>query len=143
MSSNRVILKATAGPAQGVSQVFDAPRQCLIGRAPDCDVQLSGLFFANVSRHHCELDIDPPHVRVRDLGSRNDTLLNGKPIGQGNPYLETDTSRSPGDFVPLKDGDELRIGDSTFQIRILPTANSNHSRGRFAWAAEATAPVAQ
>jgi pSer/pThr/pTyr-binding forkhead associated (FHA) protein len=142
MSSNRVILKATAGPAQGASQVFDSPRQCLIGRAPDCDVQLSGLFFANVSRHHCELDVDPPHVRVRDLGSRNDTFLNGQPIGQGNPYLETEIGRSPGDFVPLKDGDELRIGDSTFHVRILNAANSNHSRRRPAAEGKATAPVA-
>jgi eukaryotic-like serine/threonine-protein kinase len=131
MSSTRVSLTVTNGPLKGSKYIFDEPRQCLIGRAPDCDIQLSlpnDLRFANTSRHHCELDVDPPAVRVRDLGSRNGTWLNGERINQGAPYLEDEAERQPGDFVPLKDGDVLGIGMTTIRVRVaqpnsIPEAN--------------------
>jgi serine/threonine-protein kinase len=121
MSDNRVILTVKSGPLKGAKHIFDEPRQCLIGRAPDCDIQLSlpnDLRFANISRHHCELDIAPPAVRIRDLGSRNGTWLNGERINQATAYLEEESEREPSDFVPLKDGDELGIGFLTIRVRI-------------------------
>jgi pSer/pThr/pTyr-binding forkhead associated (FHA) protein len=35
-----------------------------------------------ISRYHCLLDINSPDIRVRDLGSLNGTIVNGKKIGQ-------------------------------------------------------------
>src|SRR5437764_114974 len=66
----------------------------LIGRGPDCDLQLpNGDEYLVVSRHHCRLKIDPPHVRVCDLGSRNGTRINGMQIGHpegwGTPRPDT------------------------------------------------------
>jgi len=121
MSSTRIILTMTRGPLKGSKHIFDERRQCLIGRAPDCDIQLSlpnDPRFANISRHHCELDIDPPALRVRDLGSRNGTWLNGEMINSGSAYLENEAERRSGDFVPLKDGDELGIGYMIVRVRI-------------------------
>jgi pSer/pThr/pTyr-binding forkhead associated (FHA) protein len=121
MSSTRIILTMTRGPLKGSKHIFDDRRQCLIGRAPDCDIQLSlpnDPRFANISRHHCELDIDPPALRVRDLGSRNGTWLNGEMINSGSAYLENEAERRPGDFVPLKDGDEIGIGYMIVRVRI-------------------------
>jgi serine/threonine-protein kinase len=122
MSSTRIILTVTRGPLKGSKHIFDERRQCLIGRAPDCDIQLSlpnDPRFANISRHHCELDIDPPAIRVRDLGSRNGTWLNSEKLNAGGEYLEDDNAqRPPGDFVPLKDGDELGIGYMIVRVRI-------------------------
>jgi eukaryotic-like serine/threonine-protein kinase len=121
MSSTRIILTVTRGPLKGSKHIIDERRQCLIGRAPDCDIQLSRANdsrFANISRHHCELDIDPPAIRVCDLGSRNGTWLNGERINQGAAYLEDESQRQPGDFVPLKDGDELGIGSIIVRVCI-------------------------
>jgi pSer/pThr/pTyr-binding forkhead associated (FHA) protein len=74
-----------------------------------------------VSRHHCVLSIDPPRVRVRDLGSRNGTYVNGQLIGHRSPY------QSPAEAFlvelparDLCDGDELRVGDTIFRVNIIP-----------------------
>lgn len=48
-----------------------------IGREDSCDFQL---YNAQVSRQHCDLVIDEKSVRVRDLGSRNGTYVNGERV---------------------------------------------------------------
>jgi eukaryotic-like serine/threonine-protein kinase len=69
-----------------------------------------------VSRLHCELDLDPPAVRVRDLGSRNGTAVNGNSIG-GRQTGES-SGGAAGGWHPLKDGDELRIGDTFLRVEV-------------------------
>src|SRR5512145_920331 len=64
----------------------------LVGRAPDCDVVLSG---PEISRHHAEMFRRGPLWVIRDLGSRNSIHINGHRIEQ--------ESLSPGDV--------LRIGE--------------------------------
>ena len=121
MSSSFVKISVQNGPLKGLTRVFDSARQCVIGRAADCDLQLSlpeETSFANVSRHHCELDIDPPLVHVRDLGSRNGTWLNGRRLRHGGEYLENESDRQPGEFVPLGDGDVLEVGHTKFQVSV-------------------------
>lgn len=53
----------------------EAPVQ--IGRAGDCDLRLTSCF---VSRHHAEAWVKEDALHVRDLGSRNGTVVNGAPI---------------------------------------------------------------
>src|SRR5262245_40704455 len=63
--------------------VFDYRTMGVVGRASNCYLQLpNDDEHRVVSRHHCLLDIDPPAVRVQDLGSRNGTFVNGQPIGR-------------------------------------------------------------
>ncbi len=65
----------------------------LIGRGSDCDVVLPE---RQVSRHHARIERGPNGVYLlRDLGSKNCTYLNGKPLGE--------------EPVPLHDGDEIQI----------------------------------
>ena len=95
---------------------FNARRVCLIGRGPDCDLQLpSEEDYMVVSRHHCRLEIDPPYVRVRDLGSRNGTRINGMQIGH------PDNWRVPRPKVlmeyELHNGDELTVGPAVIEVR--------------------------
>jgi pSer/pThr/pTyr-binding forkhead associated (FHA) protein len=48
-----------------------------------------------VSRHHAELYWDGERLRIRDLGSRNGTAVNGNPVV---------------DWVDLRDGDVILFG---------------------------------
>jgi S1-C subfamily serine protease/pSer/pThr/pTyr-binding forkhead associated (FHA) protein len=51
-----------------------------IGRASDNDVTLPAEHFPSVSQHHCEIVLSGQRLEVLDMGSRNGTLVNGKPV---------------------------------------------------------------
>ncbi len=112
----KVILMLTNGSLKGRRWEWVHPGRCLIGRAHDCDVQLpTGPEFMEVSRHHCELAIDPPAARVRDLGSRNGTFLNGQKIGQ-RPWGARAGSAGEFGWHSLQEGDELCVGDTVILV---------------------------
>ena len=63
--------------------VFSPPTRFVVGRSDDCDLALPPEpLNQDVSRHHCAFEIEPPLVRVRDLGSLNGTDVNGVEIGR-------------------------------------------------------------
>jgi hypothetical protein len=98
--------------------VFDRPRTCVVGRQYDCDISLpSDRAHREVSRHHCQLDINPPHVRVRDLNSRNGTYVNGKRLSPQATASDSSGCCDPGTAV-LSDGDEIRIAKSRFHVHV-------------------------
>jgi pSer/pThr/pTyr-binding forkhead associated (FHA) protein len=68
-----------------------------------------------ISRHHCQLDLDGPHVRIRDLNSRNGTYLNGWLVK--SPELDQAIEVVPQEHE-VKDGDELRVGPISFRVTI-------------------------
>jgi serine/threonine protein kinase len=72
----------------------------LVGRAPECTLLLRA---SDVSKHHCQILIDTDKVVVEDLESANGTYVNGKPVKKAR----------------LHDGDELRIADHAFGVRIV------------------------
>jgi eukaryotic-like serine/threonine-protein kinase len=122
----RVTLTVKEGLQRGRRFVLDKAGPAVIGRTEGCSVRLSGgLDYQLVSRRHCLLDIDPPEVRVRDLGSRNGSYVNGRLIGR-RPGAEMPPDRTevidPG--YPLSDGDELRLGPVVFGIRLDVPAGS-------------------
>ncbi len=69
-------LKVIGGPSSG--QSVQLIRKLLIGRAEDCDLQLESDF---VSNYHCILLLDEYTLRLRDLGSKNGTFVNGRRVG--------------------------------------------------------------
>ncbi len=72
-----------------------ASTSCVLGRMPDCSIQLSG---SRVSRRHALVhSMDGVQHWVVDLGSTNGVLVNGHRIQQPHP---------------LEDGDEICIGDN-------------------------------
>jgi len=77
----------------------------LIGRHPECDVQIRS---SKVSRKHCclaEVEADGQSALcVRDLDSTNGTRINGTVITEGR----------------LKADDELTIGAFRFKVTIQP-----------------------
>jgi pSer/pThr/pTyr-binding forkhead associated (FHA) protein len=72
----------------------------VIGRSEDCDVVLES---RSVSRRHAELKLKREGMTIKDLGSRNGTLVNGKLI-------------KPDFRVLVNPGDTIQIGKFTLQI---------------------------
>ena len=104
------------------------PGKYVIGRSSDCDIRLpAGLEFGEVSRHHCVLEIDPAALRVRDLGSRNGTFVNGQTVGQRGCGEEPDvTDDAP--WHPLREGDELRLGGTVLRVGVARGAGREKVR---------------
>jgi CBS-domain-containing membrane protein len=72
----------------------------------------------DISRHHCLLDIDPPHVTVRDLGSLNGTWINELPVGwRAGAPARPGKGVAQGEARPLQDSDALRVGQIIFRLR--------------------------
>lgn len=68
--------------------------RCVIGRAEDADLTLSG---SDVSRHHASVRFQDGKYLIEDLTSTNGTLVNGRAVAQHF----------------LKPGDEISIGEHT------------------------------
>lgn len=76
------------------SRTIRAPIPIVIGRAPTATLVLSD---AQVSRMHARIDVWNGELGVRDLGSRNGTWLNARPIDEPEA---------------LRAGDELELGST-------------------------------
>jgi len=95
MNVSLVLLKK-----DGSTKAFTLPSTVTsIGRRQDCDFCLP---LSMVSRKHCEISIARDQIHVRDLGSRNGTLLNGQRIEE----------------TRAKAGDILQIGPVSFVIQV-------------------------
>jgi pSer/pThr/pTyr-binding forkhead associated (FHA) protein len=86
----------------------------MIGRSEECMMTLRGrLEDLLVSRRHCLLHVYEDRVEIRDLESRNGTYVNGVRIGFGEVGNGSSVFRRR-----LHDGDRLRLGISTIQVKI-------------------------
>ena len=92
-------LRIIAGPFPGET-IPVSPGKLLVGRAPDCDVHAKSEF---VSGHHCLFLLDEHTLRIRDLSSKNGTLVNGRRIGTLPVNLAHDDIVSIGDIYFLVD----------------------------------------
>jgi pSer/pThr/pTyr-binding forkhead associated (FHA) protein len=120
MADEEVILTVTAGSHSGQQFVLRGTTQCLVGRASDCAIRLAGgVEDWLVSRHHCQVDVEPEGVRIQDLGSRNGTFLNGRRVAPFGPIQPEEHQNETffGTQV-LKDGDELRVGPVPLRVTI-------------------------
>jgi two-component system, NtrC family, response regulator GlrR len=100
----RFRVTVTGGPARGASwpaRDREAKERCSIGSHPSNDLVLDD---PTVSRFHCELAIAGGKVRVRDLGSRNGTLLDA-----GGGELALADATVPGGTALVLGHTELRI----------------------------------
>ncbi len=131
----QIILTVITGPHRDQNHVFDRPMRCLTGRGPDCEVRLSGdERDMLISRHHCLLNVDPPHIRVADLGSRNGTYINGRPVEKCRNCTAGDRTVDGCAGALLRDGDVLTIGGSSFSVSIMPEEQEVPRGGRPVWA---------
>jgi len=95
MDINLVLLKKN-----GSRKVFPLPSEITtIGRRRSCDLHIP---LASVSKKHCQLHLDSGVLKLRDLGSRNGTNLNGKPVEE----------------AVIQSGDFIEVGPLRFQVQI-------------------------
>jgi len=89
----------------------------VFGRAPGCSVVIQA---ATVSRHHFILEANPPDARIRDLGSRNGTFVNGVKYG-GRPDGETPEDAKDRLYpqVDLANGDQVSVGEVSIAVSIV------------------------
>lgn len=94
-----VILKVTKGSKVG-AKIAVKKEEFLIGRSPECHLCAAS---TSISRRHCAITRNGTKVTIKDLGSRNGTLVNGeKAVGE----------------VELQSGDEITIGSLGFLVTI-------------------------
>ncbi|MDH3745315.1 MAG: SpoIIE family protein phosphatase [Acidobacteriota bacterium] len=72
--------------------------QLLVGRASDCDVTIADRFL---SRHHLRFVLDGDNWAIEDLGSRNGTLVNNRPVSKP---------------IAVRPGDHIRISGTKISV---------------------------
>jgi len=72
-----------------------------IGRGAEVDVRIDSEW---VSRRHARVVVEGGHALIEDLGSKNGTHVNGKPVTEP---------------LPLHDGDEVRLGRGAVALRFV------------------------
>jgi serine/threonine-protein kinase len=97
----RIVLAVTAGPHEGKEFAFAGHDTFIVGRSKRAHFQLPAkdLFF---SRVHFMVELNPPHCRLMDLGSRNGTCVNGQRV----------------QVADLQDGDQIRAGITTLRVNV-------------------------
>lgn len=105
----KVRLNITEGRDKGKSFTFEEHDTFILGRMADCHVCIAD--DEPVSRHHFLLEVCPLSASLRDLGSLNDTHVNGQKHG-GREKSETPEQAAKQRYpeVELGDGDEVKVG---------------------------------
>lgn len=92
-------LKVVKGKPHGHCLAFPVG-EFMFGRGPECDVRPNSDL---VSRQHCMLQITESGALIRDLGSRNGTLVNGQLVNSEQR---------------LGNGDTLQIGPLVLEVLV-------------------------
>ncbi len=118
----KITLEVAQGPIRGKVFVFEEHDTFIFGRARDCHARLAQE-DTTASRHHFLLEVNPPDVRIRDLGSLNGTYINGKKFG-GRKEGETpqDAAHRKLPDLDLSDRDQIGVGETVFVVRIQAPA---------------------
>jgi pSer/pThr/pTyr-binding forkhead associated (FHA) protein len=114
----KIKLEISEGKDREKELVFQNPTRSVVGRADDCEIRFPmDPVHMDISRHHCMFEIDPPTLKVRDLGSRNGTFVNGQKIGERSP--DQLPPAADWDDLPareLHEGDEVKVGHTLIRV---------------------------
>ena len=98
LANHRFSLVILDGSARG-REIRITGTRTLIGRGPGVDVSIPD---PAMSRQHFALELTGDHFRLRDLGSTNGIVLNGKIV----------------DSADVGHGDRVKAGDHVFQFLV-------------------------
>ena len=117
MSGVRIEIQVTSGPLAGRRFEFDRQDTWVCGRSTEVQMSLAG--DGAISRQHFMLEVEPPRVRLTDLGSRNGTYVNNVRFGGTDPAAPgTRVAANGARTTLLADGDEIAAGASRMRVRI-------------------------
>src|SRR5688500_19595362 len=117
----KVILKVVSGPIEGKTFSFTSHDTFLFGRHGTCHARLPN--DPLVSRHNFILEVNPPDLRLRDLGSLNGTIVNGvKHGGRAPDERPQEAAKRHYPEVDLKNGDRITVGNTTIEVREIGRA---------------------
>ncbi len=111
-------LTILGGPLSG-QETLISQGKLIIGREEDCSLRIQSEFL---SRHHCVLLLDEDTLRIRDLGSKNGTFVNGRRIGSEEHILCNGDTVSVGDFNFHVAMEQAGLGNSDLAAQGTPTA---------------------
>lgn len=100
-----VRLQVVEGPERGREFSFDTlgnAARFIAGRASGIQLQLGE--DSQVSAHHFLLEVNPPNLRLRDLGSQHGTFINDTP--------------APVATAELRSGDRIRVGNTILSVSV-------------------------
>ena len=122
--SGEVVLTVTTKNVSEKTFVFNSHETFLFGRVNDCHICLPE--DPQVSRHHFLMEVNPPQVCIRDLGSRNGTYINKQKYG-GRAKDETPEEGAKHQYpqVELHDGDEVRVGQTVLRVQVKEVAGES------------------
>jgi pSer/pThr/pTyr-binding forkhead associated (FHA) protein len=114
----KITLKVIQGKLAKKEFTFSKYTTCILGRSDDCGIQFPKEEL-KISRRHCRLYINPPDIRIRDLGSKTGTYVNDQNIGQRDKNHSThDGAKLDFPEHNLKDGDEIKLAKTVFMVEI-------------------------
>jgi eukaryotic-like serine/threonine-protein kinase len=98
---NKIILTLNLPQGQTQTFTYDRPTICTIGRDRSCEIQIND---SSISSQHCQLNINPPQITIKDLGSTFGTEIHR--ISQAKIPLtpQSDRTLNPGDKIILSRG---------------------------------------
>lgn len=148
LNDRRMVLRGVGGLHHGRCFGLEEPR--LVGRAPDCDIRID-INHSSLADHHARLEPHAKGVVLRDLGSRDGSIVNGEPV--------RDALLLPGDQVvfatnqrfvveaPLQESDghlmpPLSSDDHVPMDQGVPTPQPSSSARRVPWLLLAAALLA-
>ena len=103
-------LLVVQGKPAGKSLLF-GPGEYFLGRGQECHVRFNSDW---VSRQHCLVRVTHEQASVRDLGSRNGTLVNGQLVGPERSLCQ---------------GDQVQIGPVVFEVHLDPSRGPTSPAG--------------
>ncbi len=81
----------------------------VVGRRRDCDLRIP---LDEVSRRHCRIFTHEDTVKIRDLNSRNGTIVNGQNVEETDVNPGDKITLGPVTFVMQVNGKPEKIGSS-------------------------------
>ncbi|NCB92855.1 MAG: FHA domain-containing protein [Clostridia bacterium] len=127
-----VYIKCIKGELADKAWKFEVPNRVIVGR----DKKGANLVIpqtentSTISRYQCQFEISPPHILVRDCGSKNGTYVDGKVIGKRDKGVDVkDARKREYPYKELKNGSIIGIGTDgkkvQFQVAITDDGNDD------------------
>jgi eukaryotic-like serine/threonine-protein kinase len=119
--TNKIIL-TISGQGQPQIITYDRPIIFTIGSDPTCQIHLTN---ANISGQHCQLEINPPQITIKDLQSTFGTAINRISLAQITLASHQDYILNAGDKIILSRGTititvDVEINGKSLTHQVVP-----------------------